>query len=49
MEVNSLKPEKKEDSLAELLETLELLIEKTDIGKRKIRLLGISLSNLDSD
>ena len=36
-------------SLAELLETLELLIEKTDIGKRKIRLLGMSLSNLDSD
>ena len=36
-------------SLAELLETIELLISKTDIGKRKIRLLGISLSNLDSD
>ena len=33
-----------------LVPFLELtLIEKTDIGKRKIRLLGISLSNLVSD
>ena len=32
-----------------IMPVLELLIEKTDIGKRKIRLLGISLSNLVSD
>lgn len=32
-----------------LFETLDELIKKTDIGRRKIRLLGLSLSNLESD
>ncbi len=33
-------------NLPELLETLEVLLAKTDFGKRKIRLLGVSLTNL---